>query len=480
MQRYRETTMRIYTIRPRILFSDTVEWMILFSIWVTLQGSLNPSGSVVLGSPSPDKQFKKSAFNELVSRQRISKRRIRNDDYSSLKSSTIYDRKALHGCDIDEYWNSTKALCITCTRCSQEKTKTGKGWTLRGCGFDRDTECGTIGDLQRQLKKLSRKQNGGSVKINIRGRRRKDKHGRNNRSHKSDEENDAGEVYGYFVTPSSPSIDYSNKAVGQEQYGKPQRRKVSVHHKLKEKVRNLSQDRDEFLKQINEEGGIDLESYGNYASDDDGLGNYGEVNYDYGYDPDDYDENYYESPGSKSNAKGDSSLHQEIALIKNHLENEPVDYSSSITTISTNILPKWNDNYHHTIDDDAKKNQNEVDTDNYTYEENWGSPVESTVRNVLEHEIGGHKGETSTNVYYKPTLNVPDFIDSKDTSDADHSNPGKHPNYDLIQKHNDITRESGVFGAVVKQPPMFGEITDTLLEPVDILGRWLNKNNSIS
>ena len=153
--------MRTYTFRPRILLSDIVDWMILFSIWVTIQGSLNPSGVVVLGSPTPEKQFKKSAFNELVSRQRISKRRIRNDDYSSLKSSTIYDRKALHGCDIDEYWNSTKAICITCTRCSQEKTKTGKGWTLRGCGFDRDTECGTIGDLQRQLKKLSRKQNGG-------------------------------------------------------------------------------------------------------------------------------------------------------------------------------------------------------------------------------------------------------------------------------------------------------------------------------
>ena len=467
--------MRINTFRPRILLSDIVDWMILFSIWVTIQGSLNPSGVVVLGSPSPDKQFKKSAFNELVSRQRISKRRIRNDDYSSLKSSTIYDRKALHGCDIDEYWNSTKSICITCTRCSQEKTKTGKGWTLRGCGFDRDTECGTIGDLQRQLKKLSRKQNGGSVKINIRGRRRKDKHGRNNRSHKSDDENDAGEVYGYFVTPSSPSIDYSNKAVGQEQYGKPQRRKVSVHHKLKEKVRNLSQDRDEFLKQIHEEGGINLDSYGNYASDDDNLDNYGEVNYDYGYDPDDYDENYYESPGSKSNGKGDSSLHQEIALIKNHLENEPVDYSSSMTTPSTNILPKWNDNYHDTINDEEKKILNEVNTDNYSYEENWGSPVESTVRNVLEHE-----GETSTNIYYKPTLNVPDFIDSKDTSDDDHSNHGKHPNYNLIQKQKGMTTEIGVFGAVVKQPPMFGEITDTLLEPVDILGRWLNKNNSIS
>ena len=79
---------------------------------------------------------------------------------------------------------------------------------------------------------------------------------------------------------------------------------------------------------------------------------------------------------------------------------------------------------------------------------------------------------TTSKILTAHTLNVPDFIDNDDKEDHINSE------YGFVYKDEDITTELGVFGAVVKQPPKFGEIAETLLEPVDLIGRILHKNNS--
>ena len=76
--------------------------------------------------------------------------------------SGFEDCKCLHGCDVDEFrnlefWNASLFSCIPCTRCSKNKGKIGKSWTLRGCGHDRDTVCGTMEQFHNELSKLRKK-----------------------------------------------------------------------------------------------------------------------------------------------------------------------------------------------------------------------------------------------------------------------------------------------------------------------------------
>jgi len=453
------------------MFSDITLFVLCYV--VLLQGSIKPG--VVVGAPTPDKYFKNSAFNELRSRQRINKRRIRND-YSKLKSSINYDdHQSMHGCEVDEFWNSTQDACSQCTRCTQNKAKTGKSWTLRGCGLDRDTECGTIKELQEQLNKQSKKHN--KYKINTRSIRKKTKHGKNQRSHKLSSDEEEKVVYGY-VAPRPPSTDYSATFGHQGKHGNGHRRKPEPHKEIKEKMHNWSQGREEFLKQIHEEDNIGLGTYGNYADDIDNSDNYGQINYDYDYDPEEYQE-YSDSDQEVTAIREDSSLHQEIARIKNQLDNEPdEDKSNSITNAPFHIISNSN-NY-------GKESKFSTTTEKYTFPKNWDTTLDggNSYRkyyyekpyDMTTKQPTGWKGInlniTTSKVYTAHTLNVPDFIDSGDKEDHINSE------YGFVYKDDDITTEMGVFGAVVKQPPKFGEIAETLLEPVDLIGRILHKNNS--
>ena len=453
-------------------------WIILLTFLSTLQCGIKPSG-VVFGAPNPDKHYKKSAFNELLSRQRVKKRRIRND-YSNLHSSPDYDRKALvHGCDIDEYWNATTLLCQQCTRCSHDNIKSGETWTLRGCGFDRDTECGTILDLQKKMNKLSRKQGSNSVRINTKARGRNNKTGRNHRSHKSSSDEEENIAYGYIVDHGTPSSDYANSFGNQANENNGQRRKVSLHHKLKEKVRNLSQDRNEFLKQIHEDSQIGLDNNDNYNYADEVVNNYGQVNYDYDYEPEEYEADYpIKEDGISLNIQV-PSLHQEIAQIKNQLDKNPNEDSPKFGS-TTPALNTFNESPYNMVN----ANKHKPTTERYAFNDDWTVNAEKSytkyyhedVYETTTEEIATQwqeeldKNVITSNIHGGHSLNVPDFIDG-----GDHNSE-----YGDIYKDDGITTENGVFGAVVKQPPKFGEMTDTLLEPVDLLGRWLNKNNSIA
>ena len=457
--------------------NDNNVWLLFLCFLAMLQCS-SKSG-VVVGSPNPNKDFKKSAFNELRSRQRINKRRIRND-FSTLKSSTSFDdQKSLHGCDVDEFWNSSVSVCSTCTRCSKDKGKTGKSWTLRGCGHDRDTVCGTIGDFQKQLNKLSKKQQGGNrIKISTRGRRRKNKnqYGRNHRSHKSisdEEEEEEQEVYGY-IAPRPPSPDYTASFGITENQRKGHRRKLSPRHKLKETVNNWSQGRDEFLKQIHEEDNIDS-NYGNYENDDENVSNYGEVNYDYDYEPTEYNEDYSEHTQDTSNGKEEPSLHQEIARIKNQLEYDDADKKG---TNDIEVTPPFQKLPHH--------NSYEISTttEKYNFQNSWYPSTRDHSKYYYNNDNDittsktteeGLDDDHTSNILVGHTLNVPDFIDMGDEDNDAMINS----EYGYAYNEDDITTEVGVFGAVVKQSPKLGEIAETLLEPVDLIGRILHKNNSI-
>jgi hypothetical protein len=453
------------------MFSDITMSLFVLSFVAILQGGMKPG--VVVGAPTPDKHFKNSAFNELRSRQRISKRRIRND-YSKLKSSINYDdHQSMHGCEVDEFWNSTQDACSQCTRCTQNKGKTAKSWTLRGCGLDRDTECGTIGELQKQL---SKKQRGNKYKVNTRSIRKKNKHGK---KHKLSSDEEEKVVYGY-VAPRPPSTDYSATFGHQDKHGNGHRRKQDSHKEIKEKMHNWSQGREEFLKQIHEEDNIGLGTYGNYADDIDSSANYGQINYDYDYEPEEYQE--YSDPDQEVSAiREDSSLHQEIARIKNQLDNEPEeDASNIITTAPFHIISNPN-NY-----GQEKINKLPTTTEKYIFAKNWDTTLDggNSYRNyyydkpydtATKQPTGWKESNfntTTSKVYTAHTLNVPDFIDSGDKDNHINSE------YGFVYKDEDITTEMGVFGAVVKQSPKFGDIAETLLEPVDLIGRILHKNNS--
>ena len=482
--------MRITFVLRYFFFSNITVSLLLLSFMETLQGNNKPA--IVAGAANPDKHFKGNAFNELWSRQRLSKRRIRTD-LSTLKSRSIHSRRSMHGCDVDEYWNSTQSTCTPCTRCSHEKAKTGKPWTLRGCGFDRDTECGTILDLRAQLEKLSHKQGEGSIKINTNDRRRK-QYGRKNRSHKSNSNEDDNVVYGFIVTPLPPSREYSNSFDYRGQHRNGHRRKVSAHHKLKETVRNLSQGRDEFLKQIQEEDNMALEPNRNYDEDDNilvGQINYGEegnvdhYDNDYDYEPEDYGE-YPKLGYDVPNSKEGSSLHQEIARIKSKLDNDPNDKAPTTRrTISLTRIPNQ-ENYNRgainryitTATEKSVLEGRRYSTINggksytaYPYEQGHDTTTYKTP--TVGHSAPQNK--TTSQVYNGHTWYVDDFIDGGGNDEGRNSH-----SYGIVLKDHEATTEMGIFGAVMKQPPKFGEMTDTLLEPVDILGRWLTKNNTIS
>ena len=482
--------MKITIVPHSLLVSNITLFLLLLSFLEILQGGKNPG--VIAGAENLDKHFKGDAFNELRSRQRLSKRRIKGD-HSTITSSSIHGRRSLHGCDVTEYWNSTLSVCTPCTRCSNEKAKTGKGWTLRGCGFDRDTECGTILDLKSLLENLRNKHSDSQIKINTNNRRRK-QYGRKNRSHKSSSYEDDNVVYGYVVTPIPASRKYSNALDHRRQQGNGHRRKVSAHHKLKETVRNLSQGRDEFLKQIQEEDKIALKPHGNYDEDDNIL--VGQINYGKGEDADhynneypfgyeDYEEypkvNYDDVPQSK---KG-SSLHQEIARIKSKLDNdhfndeddsnnrvfenyENYDGDQINQYVSTSTKKSTLERHHHPITVNAG-----VSYSDYRYTQNHDATTHKT---FTVWDRSPPQNKTTPQGINGHTWYADDFIDVGENDE----NGDATSSYGIVLKDHDLTTEMGMFGAILKQPPKFGEMTDTVLEPVDILGRWLNKNNSQS
>ena len=474
--------MKIDTTPRFFVRNDNNVWLLFLCFLATLQCS-SKSG-VVFGSPNPNKHFKKSAFNELRSRQRIDKRRTRND-FSSLRSSSGFEEHtSLHGCDVDEFWNATLSSCSPCTRCSKDKGKTGKSWTLRGCGHDRDAVCGTIVDFQNQMSKLNKKQGGNRIKISTKSRRRKNKsqYGRNHRSHKSNlDEEDEQEVYGY-VAPRPPSPDYSGSFGIPENQRKGHRRKLSPRHKLKETVKNWSQGRDEFLKQIHEEDNIGVDqNYGNYVDEDDNSSNYGQVNYDYDYEPSDYNDDYVEGNQNSLSKNSESSLHQEIARIKNQLEYDDVDEKERN---GDNITPP----FHKMLDDNSYEVP--TTTEKYIFQNTWYPSTRNnginkyyynsdndltTIKTTEEKSDQNKEHKATTNILVGHTLNVPDFIDVGDEDNDAVINS----EYGYAYKEDDITTEVGVFGAVVQKAPKLGEISKTLLEPVDLIGRILHKNNSI-
>ena len=76
-----------------------------------------------------------------------------------------------------------------------------------------------------------------------------------------------------------------------------------------------------------------------------------------------------------------------------------------------------------------------------------------------------NKSKTVSEWFYGHKLYHDDFIDGGGT--GEYSNDG-------------TTTETGVFGAVMRQPPKFGEITGNLVDEFDILGRMLNRNSTKS
>ena len=474
--------MKVKITPHQFVRNDKNVWLLFLWFLATLQCS-SKSG-VVVGSPNPNNDFKKSAFNELRSRQRINKRRIRND-FSTLKSDQTFEHKSLHGCDVDEFWNATVSSCSPCTRCSKDKAKTGKSWTLRGCGHDRDTVCGTILDFQNQMSKLNKKQGGNKIKISTRGRRRKNKsqYGRNHRSHKSiSDEEDNQEVYGY-IAPRPPSPDYSGSFGTSDNQRKGHRRNMSPRHKLKETVKNWSQGRDEFLKQIHEEDNIGIDpNYGNYEDEDGNSSNYGQVNYDYEYGSSDYSDNYSEPNPDSNDGKDEPSLHQEIARIKNQLDYGDNDKKERNDAEVTHPYYKESNHNSYEVPTTTEKHMfkntwypstrnNDINKYYYKNENN----DETTKKTKVEEWDQREEHKSTTNILVGHTLNVPDFIDVGDEDNDAVINSEYGYNY----KEDDITTEVGVFGAVVQKAPKLGEISKTLLEPVDLIGRILHKNNSI-
>ena len=99
----------------------------------------------------------------------------------------------------------------------------------------------------------------------------------------------------------------------------------------------------------------------------------------------------------------------------------------------------------------------------------------TTIKTTEEKSDQNKEHKATTNILVGHTLNVPDFIDVGDEDNDAVINS----EYGYVYKEDDITTEVGVFGAVVQKAPKLREISKTLLEPVDLIGRILHKNNSM-